>query len=64
MRPGLRAPPKGRSRVGRAVAAGVAPRRSMRRLDSYTQRADHPVVFGIPETEYLRGYAVEVMGGW
>ncbi len=45
-------------------SAGVDSRRSMRRLDSYTQRADHPVVFGIPETEYLRGYAVEVMGGW
>lgn len=45
-------------------SAGVDSRRSLRRLDSYTQRADHPVVFGIPETEYLRGYAVEVMGGW
>jgi 23S rRNA (cytosine1962-C5)-methyltransferase len=45
-------------------SAGVDSRRSMRRVESYHQRADHPVVFGIPETEYLRGYAVEVMGGW
>lgn len=45
-------------------SAGVDSRRSLRRLHSYEQRADHPVIFGIPETEYLRGYAVEVMGAW
>jgi 23S rRNA (cytosine1962-C5)-methyltransferase len=33
-------------------------------MDTYTQRADHPIITGIPETEYLRGYALEVIGGW
>ena len=45
-------------------SAAVDSHRSLRLVASYTQRLDHPVVFGIPETEYLRGYAVEVMGGW
>jgi 23S rRNA (cytosine1962-C5)-methyltransferase len=46
------------------IGAGADARRSLRRIDSYTQRADHPIICGIPETEYLRGYAVEVIGGW
>lgn len=46
------------------MGAGADARRSLRRVDSYGQRADHPIVCGIPETEYLRGYAVEVMGAW
>jgi 23S rRNA (cytosine1962-C5)-methyltransferase len=45
-------------------AAAVDAKRSLRLLDVYTQRADHPIITGIPETEYLRGYALEVMGGW
>ncbi len=45
-------------------SAAVDTRRTLRYLDSYTQRADHPVISGIPETEYLRGYALEVIGGW
>ena len=45
-------------------SAAVDTRRTLRYLDTYTQRADHPVITGIPETEYLRGYALEVMGGW
>ncbi|HSJ02039.1 MAG: class I SAM-dependent rRNA methyltransferase [Verrucomicrobium sp.] len=45
-------------------AAAVDSKRSLRLLDVYTQRADHPIITGIPETEYLRGYALEVMGGW
>ncbi len=46
------------------MSAGVDSRRSLRRIATYTQRGDHPIVCGIPETEYLRGYAVEVMGAW
>jgi len=46
------------------MSAGVDSRRSLRRIASYTQRGDHPIICGIPETEYLRGYAVEVMGAW
>jgi 23S rRNA (cytosine1962-C5)-methyltransferase len=46
------------------MGAGADARRTLRRVESYSQRADHPIICGIPETEYLRGYAVEVMGGW
>lgn len=45
-------------------SAAVDTKTSLRYLDTYTQRADHPIITGIPETEYLRGYALEVMGGW
>jgi len=45
-------------------SAAVDTKRTLRYLASYTQRPDHPVITGIPETEYLRGYAMEVMGGW
>lgn len=44
--------------------AAVDSRRHLRRLAIYSQRPDHPVITGIPETEYLKGYAFEVMGGW
>ncbi|TLD70020.1 class I SAM-dependent rRNA methyltransferase [Phragmitibacter flavus] len=44
--------------------AAVDSKRHMRQLAVYSQRTDHPIVSGIPETEYLRGYALEVMGGW
>lgn len=45
-------------------AAAVDAKRSLRLLDVHSQRADHPIITGIPETEYLRGYTLEVMGGW
>lgn len=45
-------------------SAAVDTKCTLRYLETYTQRADHPVITGIPETEYLRGYALEVMGGW
>jgi len=45
-------------------SAAVDTKRTLRYLATYTQRPDHPVITGIPETEYLRGYALEVMGGW
>lgn len=44
--------------------AAVDSKRHLRRLAIYSQRPDHPVISGIPETEYLKGYALEVMGGW
>ena len=34
--------------------------RVLRRVESYTQSPDHPVVPTIPETEYLKGFAFEV----
>lgn len=46
------------------ASAAVDAKRSLRQLSVYTQRPDHPIITGIPETEYLRGYALDVMGGW
>ncbi|MBL9117426.1 MAG: class I SAM-dependent rRNA methyltransferase [Verrucomicrobiaceae bacterium] len=44
--------------------AAVDARRKLRLIDTYRQRADHPIILGMPETEYLRGYAFEIVGGW
>ncbi len=46
------------------ASAAVDAKRSLRQLAVYSQRPDHPIITGIPETEYLRGYALDVMGGW
>jgi 23S rRNA (cytosine1962-C5)-methyltransferase len=35
-------------------------RRILRRVATYTQSPDHPVIPAIPETEYLKGFAFEV----
>lgn len=35
----------------------------LRRVCSYTQSPDHPVIPVIPETEYLKGFAFEVLNG-
>jgi 23S rRNA (cytosine1962-C5)-methyltransferase len=35
-------------------------RRVLRRIDTYSQSPDHPVIPFIPETEYLKGFAFEV----
>jgi 23S rRNA (cytosine1962-C5)-methyltransferase len=36
-------------------------RRLLRRVATYTQSPDHPVIPAIPETEYLKGFAFEVV---
>ena len=36
-------------------------RRILRRVAAYTQSPDHPVIPAIPETEYLKGFAFEVV---
>jgi 23S rRNA (cytosine1962-C5)-methyltransferase len=41
----------------------VDARRSARRLRRFEQAADHPVLPAIPETEYLRGFLLEMMSG-
>ncbi|MGB9602829.1 MAG: class I SAM-dependent rRNA methyltransferase [Limisphaerales bacterium] len=33
----------------------------LRRIEIYTQAPDHPVIASIPETEYLKGFAFEVI---
>ncbi len=43
------------------LAAAHDARRLLRRVAVFTQAPDHPVVPAIPETEYLKGYAFEVM---
>lgn len=37
-------------------------RRIVRRVAVYTQSPDHPIIPAIPETEYLKGFALEVLG--
>ncbi len=42
-------------------AAAADARVVLRRVASYSQAPDHPVVSAIPETEYLKGFAFEVV---
>ena len=43
------------------LAAAFDARRMLRRVTAYSQSPDHPVIPAIPETEYLKGFAFEVM---
>lgn len=49
---------------GSIMDAAVDAKKTLRRVATYTQRADHPILATIPETEYLRGYAYEVVASW
>ena len=42
-------------------AAAVDAHRILRRVALFTQGPDHPVIPGIPETEYLKGFAFELV---
>lgn len=42
------------------LAAAYDARRLLRRVASYVQSPDHPVIPAIPETEYLKGLAFEI----
>lgn len=44
--------------------AAVDARKTLRRVAIYGQRPDHPILATIPETEYLVGYAYEVIAAW
>jgi 23S rRNA (cytosine1962-C5)-methyltransferase len=46
------------------ASAAVDARKTLRRVATYTQPADHPVLATIPETEYLHGFAYEVQASW
>jgi 23S rRNA (cytosine1962-C5)-methyltransferase len=46
------------------VDAAVDAKRTLRQVTVYGQRPDHPIIAGLPETEYLRGYAFEVVASW
>jgi len=41
----------------------VDARRSARRLGRFEQAPDHPVLPTIPETEYFKGFLLEMMPG-
>lgn len=43
------------------LAAAYDARRVLRRIETYTQSPDHPVIPVIPETEYLKGFAFELV---
>jgi 23S rRNA (cytosine1962-C5)-methyltransferase len=43
------------------LSAAFDARRVLRRVAVFTQSPDHPVLPAIPETEYLKGYAFEVV---
>ncbi len=43
------------------LSAAFDCRRVLRRVATYTQSPDHPVIPMIPETEYLKGFAFEVV---
>jgi 23S rRNA (cytosine1962-C5)-methyltransferase len=43
------------------LAAAYDAHRLLRRVDTYTQSPDHPIIPSIPETEYLKGFAFEVV---
>ncbi len=47
-----------------AIAEGLQDaQRNMRVIQRLSQPADHPVVLGLPETEYLKGLVLEAMPG-
>jgi 23S rRNA (cytosine1962-C5)-methyltransferase len=41
------------------LSAAFDTRHILRRVGTYAQSADHPVIPMIPETEYLKGFAFE-----
>ncbi len=43
------------------LSAAFDARRVLRRVATYSQSPDHPVIPSIPETEYLKGYGFEVV---
>jgi 23S rRNA (cytosine1962-C5)-methyltransferase len=44
-------------------AAAVDAKKTLRQLAMFTQGADHPVVTTLPETEYLKGWLLELAPG-
>ena len=46
------------------VDAAVDARKTLRRVTTYSQRQDHPILATIPETQYLTGFADEVIASW
>jgi len=51
----------GRTFLDVILAAAYDTRKILRRIATFTQGPDHPVIPMIPETEYLKGYAFELV---
>jgi len=49
---------------GSITDAAVDAKKVLRRVCTFTQRPDHPILATIPETQYLRGFAYEVVASW
>ncbi|MDF1751685.1 MAG: class I SAM-dependent rRNA methyltransferase [Verrucomicrobiales bacterium] len=49
---------------GMICDASVDAKRTLRLVDHYGQRQDHPVIATMPETSYLKGYCFQTMGGF
>ena len=43
--------------------AAVDARRTLRTVQTHAQRADHPILPTIPETEYLKGFTFQLLPG-
>jgi 23S rRNA (cytosine1962-C5)-methyltransferase len=43
------------------LAAAYDAHKVLRRVAAYSQSPDHPIIPMIPETEYLKGFAFEVV---
>jgi 23S rRNA (cytosine1962-C5)-methyltransferase len=43
------------------LSAAYDTRHVLRRVATYSQSPDHPIIPMIPETEYLKGFAFEVV---
>jgi 23S rRNA (cytosine1962-C5)-methyltransferase len=43
------------------LSAAYDQRKLLRRVAVYSQSPDHPIIPMIPETEYLKGYAFELI---
>jgi 23S rRNA (cytosine1962-C5)-methyltransferase len=43
------------------IAAAADAHKTVKRVAQYSQAPDHPVIPAIPETEYLKGYAYELV---
>lgn len=50
--------------LGVILDAAVDAKRTLRLIDRYAQRADHPVLPSLPESEYLQGFSFEVIPAW
>lgn len=44
--------------------ASVDAKRTLRQVDQYSQRVDHPIIATIPETAYLKGFCFQTIGGF